>query len=64
MPEFRTIRQTAATGLYPEHAIRALVKRGQCPGIYSASRFLVNVPALAELLERKSLEAVKVEATK
>lgn len=64
MLEFKTIRQTAATGVLTEHALRALVKRGQCPGIYSGSRFLVNVPALAELLERQSLEAVKVEATK
>lgn len=61
MPEFKTIRQTAATGLLPEHRLRTLVKEGRCPGIRCGTRFMVNVKALAEQLERESLEAVKAE---
>ena len=54
MPEFKTIRQTAATGLISEHYLRLMVKRGECPGIQSGTRFLVNVPALAEKLDKLS----------
>ncbi len=62
MPEFKTIRQVAAIGILPEHRLRALVKEGRCPGLYSGSRFLINVGALAEQLERESMEALKTEA--
>ena len=58
MPEFKTIRQTAATGLLSEHRLRLLVAAGACPGIWAGNRFLVNVPALAEQLDRES-RAVK-----
>lgn len=61
MPEFKTIRQVAAIGILPEHRLRALVKEGRCPGIFSGSRFLINVQALAEQLERESMEAVRPE---
>ena len=54
MPEFKTIRQTAATGLISEHFLRLMVARGECPGIQSGNRFLVNVPALAEKLDKIS----------
>ena len=54
MPEFKTIRQTAATGLISEHYLRLMVKRGECPGIQSGNRYLVNVPALAEILDARS----------
>lgn len=54
MPEFKTIRQTAATGLISEHYLRLMVKRGECPGIQSGSRFLINVSALAEKLDSMS----------
>lgn len=60
MPEFKTIRQTAATGLTSEHHLRLLVAQGKCPGIRSGNRFLINVQALAELLDaesRKCMEA-------
>lgn len=56
MPEFRTIRQTAATGILPEHRIRLMVAAGTCPGIKTGNRFLVNVTALAEQLDRMSRE--------
>lgn len=54
MPKFKTIRQTAATGMLPEHRIRLMVAQGICPGIYAGNRFLVNVDALAEKLECES----------
>lgn len=54
MPRFKTIRQTAATGIMTEHYLRLLVAQGRCPGIYSGSRFLVNVDVLAEQLDAES----------
>ncbi len=54
MPQFKTIRQTAATGIMTEHYLRLLVAQGRCPGIYSGNRFLVNVDALAEQLDAES----------
>ena len=59
---FKTVRQTARQGIAPENLIRRLVAQGKCPGIYSGTRFLVNVEALAEQLDKQSREAVKVEA--
>lgn len=58
MPEFKTIRQTAATGLTSEHHLRQLVAQGKCPGVRSGNRFLVNVTALYEMLDAESRRAV------
>lgn len=54
MLELKTIRQTAATGILSEHRIRLMVAAGQCPGIKAGNRFLVNVSALAEMLDAES----------
>ena len=54
MPEFKTIRQTAATGILNEHRLRILVAEGRCPGMQAGNRFMVNVTALAEFLESES----------
>lgn len=54
MPEFKTIRQTAASGILSEHRIRVLVAQGKCPGIQTGNRFLVNMTALAEMLDAMS----------
>lgn len=54
MPEFKTIRQTAATGILSEHRLRIMVARGVCPGIKTGNRFLINVSALAEMLDNMS----------
>lgn len=62
MPTFKTIRQTAATGIATEHFLRKLVAQGRCPGIYSGSRFLVNVNALAEQLDAESRQPQEVKA--
>ena len=59
MLEFRTIRQTAATGILPEYRLRLMVVEGICPGIKTGNRFLINVPALAEMLDAKSRKEVK-----
>lgn len=54
MPQFKTIRQTAALGFISEHYLRLLVAQEMCPGIYSGNRFLVNVDALLEQLDAES----------
>lgn len=59
MPEFKTIRQTAATGILSEHRIRLMVAEGRCPGLKTGNRFLVNVGALAEMLDRESRKDYK-----
>lgn len=60
MPEFKTIRQTAATKIISEGYLRQLVAQGKCPGIRVGNRFLVNVVALAEMLDAESRKAVTV----
>lgn len=62
MSTFKTIRQTAATGILTEHRLRLMVAQGNCPGIRTGNRFLVNIDALAELLDRQSREVVKENA--
>lgn len=54
MPEFKTIREVAKTGLISEHYLRIMVKKGECPCIKSGNRTLVNVPALREKLDAMS----------
>lgn len=61
MPTFKTVRQTANTGLISEHLLRQLVAQGKCPGIYSGTRFLVNVDALAEMLDAESRRCLERE---
>lgn len=53
-PEFKTVKQTARTGLITEYRLRLMVAQKKCPGVYNGNRFMVNVDALAELLERES----------
>ena len=59
VPTFKTIRQTAALGILTEHRLRLMVAQGTCPGIRTGNRFLVNVEALAELLDKQSRDVVK-----
>ena len=61
MPVFKTIRQTAATGLISEHRLRLLVAAGRVPGIKVGNRFMVNVSALSEMLDKESRESVESE---
>lgn len=62
MPSFKTVRQTAATGILSEHRLRLMVREGVCPGIQTGNRFLINVEALAEMLDRMSRENHEVSA--
>ena len=56
---FKTIRQTAALGILPEHRLRIMYKENRLPGIYSGSRFLVNVSALIEQLNNDTAQREK-----
>ena len=38
--------------------LRSMVKRGECPGFYSGSRFYVNMALLREKLEQDSRSAM------
>ena len=60
IPQFMTIRETAATGILSEHHLRLTAKRNELPGIYAGTRFKVNYPLLVEKLNRDSME-VKAE---
>lgn len=59
MNMYKTIRQTAAMGILPEHRIRILVAKGECPGFYSGTRFMVNTRLLEEQLDRQSMATVR-----
>lgn len=59
--KFATIRQTASLGFVSEGFIRRMVAQGNCPGLYSGNRFLVNVDALVEQLDKQSREAVQAQ---
>lgn len=61
MPMFKTIRQTAATGILSEHRLRLMVKEGTCPGIQTGNRFLVNVTLLSEMLDAMSRSGKEVK---
>lgn len=61
MATFKTIRQTAARGTAPENYIRRLVACGMCPGVYSGNRFLVNVEALEEMMDKQSRSTLEVK---
>lgn len=56
---FKTIRQTAATGILTEHRLRLMVAEGTCPGIRTGNRFMVNLDALAEMLDRESRKGLE-----
>lgn len=57
IPKMMTIRQVAATGILPEHAIRQMVKTGTCPHIRVGAKALVNFTALVEMLDSQSRKA-------
>ena len=54
IPEFKTIRETARTGILPEACLRRMVKQGTLPGFYSGVKFLVNYTALVEKLSKQT----------
>jgi hypothetical protein len=53
IPIMKTIRETASTGILPEHAIRRLVKDKKIAYItVGKSKVLVNFSALCEQLQK------------
>ena len=46
IPRLLTIRQVAATGILPEHALRSMVKQGQIPVLKVGNRNLINMNTL------------------
>lgn len=56
--QYYTIREVAATGLLPEHALRMLLKQNKIPAIYIGNKALVNYPLLIEQLNEESRKAV------
>ena len=53
-PRMMTIRQIAATGLLPEHALRLMAKAGQLPSITvgETKKILINYDRLDEQLQQ------------
>lgn len=49
-PKMMTIRQTAATGILPESALRTLVKSGKIKAVYVGNRALINYQQLVDQL--------------
>ena len=49
-PTMKTIRQTAATGILPEHAIRVLVKQDKIPHLRVGNKVLINYEKLCVML--------------
>ena len=50
LPKMLTIRQIAATGILPEHALRIMVKTNQIPYIKVGNRNLINMNTLISYL--------------
>ena len=59
MNDFKTIRQTAASGILSENELRLRLARGALPHIKIGNRVYVNVPLLRDLLTAESTSAVR-----
>ena len=59
---YPTIRQEAKHGgTLGEHALRAMLARGELPGFYTGRTFRVNHAQLVERLNQKSAAGLKCE---
>lgn len=58
IPQMMTIRQVAKTGIFPENALRVLVKNGEIPAVYSGCKAFINYNTVVAYLEKKT----KIEA--
>ena len=56
-------RAAVITGI-PENTIRRFIKQGVCPGFYTGSRFMVNIPALREWLNNQTAGTSRPEKDK
>ena len=55
-PRMMSIREIAATGLLPEHALRLMLKAGKLPAIYIGKKALINYDRLCEALHGLSAD--------
>lgn len=55
-PRMMSIREIAATGLLPEHALRLLLKAGKLPAIHIGKKALINYDRLCEALHGLSAD--------
>ena len=60
MTSMEPIRETAKLGLLTEHRLRILLKQGLLPGVYCGNRFLVDVDALREWLNKQSEQRARL----
>lgn len=60
-PKFLTIRETAKTGVLPEHRLRLMEKEGALPGLRAGNKFLVNYNVLLEFLDSESRKCMEVQ---
>ncbi len=49
-PRMLTIKQTAATGILSETALRTMAKEGRLPGIFVGNRLYINYDRLCTML--------------
>lgn len=50
-PQMLTVRETAKTGILPEHAIRRLLKAGKLPAMFVGSKAFINYDKLCQQLD-------------
>ena len=55
-PRMMSVREIAATGLLPEHALRLMLKAGKLPAIYIGKKALINYDRLCEALHGLSAD--------
>ena len=57
LPQMRTIREVAATGILSEYALRLMEKQGRLPCIHVGKKCLINLDAL--IMQLNHLEGVE-----
>ena len=50
IPKMMTIKETAKTGILPEHALRELCKQNKLPAIFIGKKCLINYDLLKKQL--------------
>ena len=66
MASLKTVRQAAREPKcpYTEFRLRQMIAQGQCPGVRVGNRFMVNLSALIQQVDRESVVLAAQEATK
>lgn len=59
MDGFMSIRKTADEFGLPENMLRTWVKKGECPGFYVGTKFMVNIDMLDAKLKELSCQRAK-----